>query len=61
MNQTTTECGACKIVWEDGSEWTTERERTRVDDWRETPAGLVNFGYVTLGPTRIVQIQEPRA
>lgn len=61
MSHTTTERGPCKILWEDGSEWATEREWTHVDDWRETPLGPVNFGYVIMGPTRFVQTKEPRA
>ena len=29
------------------------REVTTVNDWRETPWGLVNFGFVQLGPQRM--------
>jgi hypothetical protein len=61
MSQTTTERGPCTLIWEDGSEWAMEREFTRVDDWRKTPWGPVNFGYVVMGPSRWTQIKESRA
>jgi len=61
VSHTTTERGACGLIRPDGSEWTTEREVTRVDDWRDTPWGPVNFGYVVMGPSRWTQIKEPSA
>lgn len=52
MTETTTQRGPCKLIM-GGKAYTTEREVTRVDDWRETPFGRVNFGYVMFGPVRI--------
>lgn len=36
----------------DGVTYYTEREVTRVDDWRDTSFGPVNFGFVRFGPPR---------
>jgi len=54
----TTERGPVSFSF-NGTYWTTtERELTRVDDWRETPLGRINFGCVYVGPTRIVRLTD---
>ena len=54
----TTERGPITLTI-DGQTWTTEREVTRVDDWRDTPWGKVNFGYVRWGPQRMAPCPKP--
>lgn len=44
-----------EIVFEDGTRWATEREITRIEDWRVIDGvGRVNFGRVYIGPLRQV-------
>lgn len=43
----------------DGRRFTTEYEVTRVDDWRDTPFGKVNFGHASFGPERWLDITDP--
>jgi len=38
----------------DGVVHATEQEWISYNDWRNTPLGLINFGYVRLGATRKV-------
>lgn len=51
------------VTWTcpDGSRWTTEREVTRVDDWRDTIFGRVNFGYIRFGPMRMARLDSTAA
>lgn len=37
-------------VYPDGRLLVAKREMIRVDDWRDTPVGPVNFGMVIAGP-----------
>lgn len=53
---TETRRGPMAMVFPDGRRFTTEREVTSVDNWQDTPFGPVNFGYVLLGPTRMVEL-----
>lgn len=41
---------------EDGPIYALEREITKIEDWRETPFGPVNFGKVRFGPQRMVKV-----
>jgi len=53
MSGRTIQRGPATLTLCDGTIWTTEREVTYLDDWRDTPWGPVNFGCVLVGPMKL--------
>lgn len=54
----TTQRGPCTLTIGNQT-WVSEREVTRIDDWRETIIGWVNFGHTHLGPQRWSPCPKP--
>lgn len=50
--------GALILTFPDGTRFRSERDVIRVDDWRETPIGRINVGFVHVGPVRLVEIEK---
>ncbi len=44
------------MVYPNGRRFTHERQIITVDDWRDTIFGPCNFGFVSIGPMKIVEI-----
>lgn len=42
---------AAVLIFPDGTRLVTAKWVTTCDDWRETAIGLVNFGWVHIGPS----------
>lgn len=48
--------GTAILTMGDGSQWTTEITHTTVDQWRDTPFGRMNAGFVIMSSPRLVKV-----